>query len=153
MQHNSTLYDSKSLQKTAIAYLKKLPKGTNKLVSIGASGCAIASAMLAMEPIKSLLHTHYYPEGENMSARGFEKTSSGKHLCLGDKIVIVDDLIDTGASIQKVLDEINKSLGGLENGEKILAIIVGHVCAYGNSRSVPFYFDGKKIKLIKVCGV
>ena len=103
MQYNDSLYNSLSLRKYAKRFLEHVPEDTDFLVSSGASGCAIASAMLCLSEFQ-LGHVHYY-SGEVVSHHSKEtKDESGQFFQLivsrgSSKCVIVDDLIDKGNTI------------------------------------------------------
>jgi len=103
MQYNDSLYNSLSLRKYAKRFLEHVPEDTDFLISSGASGCAIASAMLCLSEFE-LRHVHYYA-GEPVSHHDKrKKEASGakyelKHVVPDPKCVLVDDGIDSGNTI------------------------------------------------------
>ena len=103
MQYNDSLYGSLSLRKYAKAFLEHVPEDTDFLISSGASGCAIASAMLCLSEFE-LRHVHYYA-GEPVSHHDKRKKSASgevfemEEVVPNPKCVLVDDLIDNGNTI------------------------------------------------------
>ena len=146
MQHNDTLYYSNSLQKAARKYLLKLPRGATMLVSAGASGCAIASAMLACTSKKNLIHYHIYPDS-SLSLRDVSKFNSGIRPEQNESIVIVDDLIETGATIDGILNKLRFLCGDRNGVDNVKAILVAT-----NDEAKIFRNDEDKIIPIRLIG-
>ena len=83
--------------------LKSLPAGTEHLVSAGSSGCALASAMLALSE-NPLTHLCLFMKSGN-SHRGYTMTGRSRgvpSLYHASAYVFVDDLIDTGTTLESV---------------------------------------------------
>jgi orotate phosphoribosyltransferase-like protein len=99
MLYRQTLFRGRSLKRIAQYYLKFLPKEVDCLVSRGSSGCAIATAILLLSE-KPLMH--HVVRKENEETHGEFYTSPDK--CMA----IVDDFIDSGITIRKILQKVPK---------------------------------------------
>lgn len=86
-----------SLKEAAKAYLAALPKDITCLLTMGSSGCSIASAMIALTDKVELHHVYVKKEGE------YSHCNTGGNFEPGDKIAIVDDFIDTGTTVEKLM--------------------------------------------------
>jgi adenine/guanine phosphoribosyltransferase-like PRPP-binding protein len=87
-----------SLPVIARAYLKALPTEVTCLLSRGSSGCAIASAMLALTDNPILHHVFLKKSGEQ------SHSTVGGSLDHTDIVAIVDDFIDTGKTIDTLVE-------------------------------------------------
>ena len=116
VSYNDTFYQTESLRKSARRYLRKLPPNVGLLVTTGSSGCAIASAMLALST-RTLYHLGIRKEGESahstVAGNGFGKWSKDT------KCVLVDDFVITGRTMTRLIREVKKHL-------TIVAIMVGN---------------------------
>ena len=72
------------------------------LLSTGSSGCSLASAMLVLSPTKL---NHMYVRKET-DTTGHTNWYTGVNLC--SHAVIVDDIIDTGDTIEYLLSQVEK---------------------------------------------
>jgi orotate phosphoribosyltransferase len=130
--YGESFYDSETLYNCAKSYLKKLPKDVTHLITRGASGCAIASAMLVLadRPLKTLV----IRKGEKVHSSAYTGFCP-----IGEQSVaaIVDDMISTGDTIEQILkwDEARSNL--------IKYVLVGQNYAQGIEFS-------KKLQLILV---
>lgn len=125
VEYNDTFYTSSSIVRAAEIYLSHLPKGVTVLLSMGNSGCAIATAMLVLSKRK-LWHIAFrkYAIEENIS----HSSVSGKRHILIDgphKCVIVDDFISSGSTIRKVIESF-KCMEPCTPKSRIVAILVNH---------------------------
>ena len=124
MYYSESLYDSRTLRKYARKFLKVLPENVTMLVSKGSSGCAIASAMLALSRGK-LAHTQYRKgsEGAHSTHRiGMLRDYIPPAVMLelpNVKVAIVDDILDSGETVFSLINECESDELSIE------AIIVG----------------------------
>jgi adenine/guanine phosphoribosyltransferase-like PRPP-binding protein len=99
-EYGSSFYNTEELKYFAEKYIKKLPKDVTCLVSIGSSGCAIASAILTLSE-KSLNHISLR---KNATESQHAAYYAGRAKPLG-VYCIVDDFIDTGETIKNILNK------------------------------------------------
>jgi orotate phosphoribosyltransferase-like protein len=102
MEYAKSFYNTNELKTYAEKYLKKLPKDVTCLLSIGSSGCSIASAMLALST-KNLRHISVRKEKEARKSHDWEYAGVRDSK---DIYCIVDDFISTGATIENLLKKI-----------------------------------------------
>jgi phosphoribosylpyrophosphate synthetase len=127
-EYGSSFYNTKELKYYVEKYIKKLPKDVTCLVSIGSSGCAIASAMLILSK-KSLGHISLRKNNmESQHATFYAGKSKPDDVCC-----IVDDFINTGETIKNIINK----LSIFENNIKY--ILVEHS-----------YFSQKELKAITI---
>lgn len=142
VSYDHSFYDSEELSAWSEAYASKLPKKVNLLVSSGASGCAIASAILVRRP--DLTHIHVHPK-DRTSHRGNRKQLSGL-IGLGKFFAFVDDFVQTGATAINTIKDFKEK----HPHHKLVCILVGHrfdsdinsfgvpiICANGQSSIKP----------------
>ena len=101
INYNTTLYDSLKLKDAADAFLRQLPLRTDLLLSRGSSGASIAAAMLARYVGGGGELAHCYvrkPHDDAHSSRWAGTRNLSRYA------VIVDDLIDTGSTIEAILE-------------------------------------------------
>lgn len=115
--YENTLFCA-DLKKVAKAFLKKLPEQVTTLVSRGSSGCAIASAMLALSR-KSLSHVFVRKEREISHGR---RVVNANALSADSISCFVDDFIDCGKTVEASAEV----LGFYK--KNISFILVGKVC-------------------------
>ncbi len=110
------------IAKHAKEYLAVLPRDVKVLVSMGSSGCAIASAMLALSRRK-LEHFQYRKDGEHSHAQDrIGKIAYGKRKPPPKtKIAIVDDFITTGKTIATLIDR------AIKDKQNIRGIIISKI--------------------------
>jgi orotate phosphoribosyltransferase len=113
---------TQDLKSCAHEYLQRLPGEVDGLVSIGSSGCAIASAMMVLSNrIKTNVCIRKSDEkSHNNSPTGLHGKAS--------VYAIVDDFIDTGTT---VLDLINRAR---EWGCQVKYILVDHIHIMGEAQ-------------------
>lgn len=133
MFYGETLFESKSIRKAAKAYLKVLPTDVTHLISRGASGCAIASAMICLS--KRPLRHLFIRKGEK--AHSSEVIGFRPYTVIGDITAIVDDFISTGETVKRLIE------WDKDNGETVKYITV----AYGGD---PEQYKELGITLIQV---
>lgn len=95
--YGETFYKTKSLSEWAHKYLEVLPLDVTHLISRGASGCSIASAMLVLSE-RPLYHL-FIRKGERAHSNdttGFKPRSTT--VC-----AIVDDFISLGGTVEDLL--------------------------------------------------
>lgn len=138
--YNETLYNSKGIRKSAEQYLKVLPRNVTHLLSIGNSGCAIASAMLTLSRRK-LRHTCYRKARDNMSHSSF----SGGTILFCDICAIVDDFIISYHSISILFKRVLEYQP--DRIDRIKYIIVDHAGDTPLKQALP---NVDNIKLIEV---
>lgn len=127
VHYDNCFYRSDKLKEWAVAYLAALPKSVTLLISAGASGCAIASAMLALSPEGKLRHRHIHPE-KRVSHRGQTKASSGVWVDTTDIVAFVDDFVDTGATAINAIRAYKKNRSECGYDSEIKAIVLGNNC-------------------------
>lgn len=142
--YDKSFYNKKDLKYFAKLYLKFLPEDVTGLVSMGSSGCSIASAMLVLHK-KRLDHFHI--RKEEMSHSTYTSIPSNKNHVLA----IVDDFISTGKTILKITERLKKIL---ERKPKIITKYVLVLnCPGGlknmNSEFKTLYDNGVEIILIE----
>lgn len=97
-EYNKSFYNKRDLKYFAKLYLEFLPKDVTGLVSMGSSGCTIASAML-------LLHNkrlnHYYIRKENE-----ESHEHMTYIYNSKTLAIVDDFISSGKTIINICERL-----------------------------------------------
>jgi orotate phosphoribosyltransferase len=104
MWYDHDYFVSQTLRKHAKAMLRQIKllnysgAGINTLLSRGASGCSIASAILALSDMP-LYHTFVRKPHESAHGKSDCAGVSGRRKC-----VIVDDLISTGETIRNILN-------------------------------------------------
>jgi len=146
MYYGDTLYKSTTIADCARAFLKDLPGDVDILVSGGSSGCALASAMLALSGDRVLKHCAFYSKGHE-SHRGRAKEYSGYRAYPavdgdeGSACCVVDDLIDTGKTVRSLLSRI-------PSGCKRY-VLVGEYCDFDNAEVVKLE-DDTQCKVSKV---
>ena len=95
----------KDLKIWAKSYLEKLPEDVTHLLTMGSSGCAIASGMIALSPDRELYQIYVKKEGERSHC---SHTTYPCSTSIGGDIVgavaIVDDFISTGETVNELLD-------------------------------------------------
>ena len=113
---------NKDIKKHAIEYLKALPDDVTMLVSIGSSGCAIASAMLVLAK-KPLVHMQYRKEKEESHSTGRIGCNIGGYNTprADTRVAIVDDFTTTGKTLANLIDRVE------EDELNIRAIIISKV--------------------------
>lgn len=99
-----TFFNGHGIKQAAREMLALIPPGTKTLLSTGSSGCAIASAILAMSD-KQLDHIYVRRPGENRSAHRQDYAGPGMYVNFPymNPCVIVDDLIATGKSVRRIM--------------------------------------------------
>lgn len=116
--YSKTFYEADTLKEEAKKYLKVLPKEVNVLVSMGSSGCSIASAMLVLSN-RRLEHCHIRKDGEKAHTPDYTGYKPNR----GDVIAIVDDFIATGDTINNIIDKLrSKSFKVKQNQIKIIIV-------------------------------
>jgi len=110
--YNNSFY-GQELKEWAKEYLNHLPPEVDTLATRGSSGCTIASAMLVLSN-RPLYHKQFRKENEKAHA-----SYSVGHYGYG-KIVIVDDFMDTGETINKIIENL------AHDNHKATCIIVSH---------------------------
>ncbi len=133
MEYRKSFFRSDNLQKYAKEYLKVLPKDVTCLVSRGSSGCSIASAMLVLSE-RRLKHWYIRKERER-AHEGWDAGFRNKR----DIFAIVDDFINSGQTVEKIINYIKKEYG-IKN---IRCIIVAYNDDYELKRQ-------KNIKIIEI---
>jgi orotate phosphoribosyltransferase-like protein len=128
-----TVFYDWNLRKYALAFLKLLPKDVTGLLSSGSSGCAIASAMIALSK-KHLFHVYVRKSKE------YAHSECGGEIHYQAKYAIVDDMIACGVMVDRIR-QFAKKQGGLN----ISCIIL--VQAYGDYKDklegqIPIYSTG-----------
>lgn len=120
MQYNQTLYRSLEVSREAARYLATLPEDVTSLVSRGYSGCAIASAMITLAGL----------EGRSLQHVCIRKNAEAGHQHFGGQLpwqdsilAIVDDFIDTGDTIEAIVEIISKAM----LFKRISCILVHHI--------------------------
>ena len=103
VQYNDTLYNSRALKEIAREYIDCLPSSVTCLVSRGASGCAIATAMLMLAP-RILKHYHIRKEYSAHASHG------GFFPQPHDVLAFVDDFINLGGTVQYVQGQLSQPL-------------------------------------------
>lgn len=103
LEYNKSFYRADMLQKYAEQYLAALPKETTCLVSTGSSGCAIASAILALSGDGSLRHL-YIPKVKEHRHGG----PAYFWLQTEKSVVIVDDFVESGSTIRRLVTILTK---------------------------------------------
>ena len=116
INYNTTFYDSLTLREAADAYLRQLPPETDLLLSRGSSGASIAAAMLTRYFGKEGL-AHCYVRKPHEAAH-----TTGWAGCRmrSNHAVVVDDVIDTGSTVEAILEYIKGYTG-------VTHIMVGQV--------------------------
>lgn len=134
ISYAESFFSSTKLKYFVKCYLEVLPDDVNCLVSMGSSGCSIASAMLLVSK-KPLKHI-YLKKGNERS----HNTFSGPNICYNDVIAIVDDFISTGNTIKKIHNKLDKVFG---DKAKVKYIIVGneYCCDYKPKRGEKLIFS------------
>lgn len=100
VEYNKSFYNSADMKKWAKCYLSNLPRKVTALVSIGNSGCSIASAMLTITK-RDLKHLAIRKKEESA-----HEEYAGFRVREQDRIAIVDDFICSGDSIELILDNL-----------------------------------------------
>ncbi len=95
--YSETFYYSKSLKRYAKAYLDKLPKKIDGLLTIGSSGCSIAAAMLSLSD-RDLYHVSVRKSSDENS---HYNKYAGR--ILAKNYAIVDDFAETGDTVINLL--------------------------------------------------
>ena len=134
--YNQDLYNGGTLLEYGRKYLSLLPQEVTCLVSGGASGCAIASAMMVCAAIKGreLVHSSFYSKDHVSHHTGSTKTHSGACPSIAGQVAIVDDLIDAGNTVRSLSTRIDEGI--------INCIIVDHGCGDSmeiSGRDIPVY--------------
>ena len=133
VNYGESFYYSDELKKCARAYVGNLPEDVNVLVSIGSSGCAIASAMMMISdrPLEHYSVRRKRNEGHSSSHAGFIRRHNKDMIAC-----FVDDFISTGASVDKVLK------WDIENYDFIKYVLVSRGDTYCVSTGI------KKVEII-----
>lgn len=133
IEYGESFFSSKSFKRYVKYYTKVLPDDVNCLVSMGSSGCSIASAMLLVSkyPLKHI----YLKKNNEKSHNAF----SGPNICYNDVVAIVDDFISTGATIRKIHKKLDRLFG---DKAKVKYIIIGnqYCCDYKPKRGEKLIF-------------
>ena len=111
-EYGSSLY-KEDIKYWAKRCLGSLPKGTKHLVSSGSSGCALASAMLALSETP-LTHLCLYLGEKQGPYGGSHRRSQGLPGVRGVRnreFVFVDDLLDRGRTFEYVQERIHSEKG------------------------------------------
>lgn len=95
--YNHTFFESTSLKTAAMRYLEHLPPDVDHLLSRGMSGCAIASAMIALSE-RPLAQTVVRKEHESA-----HMAYAGIPPAFQAKVAIVDDFIHYGETLRAIL--------------------------------------------------
>jgi hypothetical protein len=106
VEYDDSFFCTSRLQYWAEKYIRFLPEDVTHLLSAGASGCAIASAILAkIDETRELKHIHIHPENR-VSHRGENKRASGFRIDIvrgiNNVYCFVDDFIASGATFRGV---------------------------------------------------
>lgn len=112
-----SFYSSLELPVLAKQFLACLPKHITSIVSIGSSGNCIASAMLALSD-RPLIHAHLRKPDEVGNNHRYDNFIGVKPV---GACAIVDDIIDTGASMTQAI-KIARNCGFVPE-----IILVGHI--------------------------
>lgn len=104
VHYQQTFFDPKYLREAAKRYLARLPKEVEVLVSTGSSGCAIATAMIALSQ-RRLRHVFI--------RKSYEMKSHGNRFVGYDyehmndltpaNFAVVDDFIHSGRTLKRLL--------------------------------------------------
>ena len=124
VEYNKDLYNYYDLTKWAKRYVKKLPKDVTGLLSIGASGCAIASAMMVICGEQREL-THYHIKSKTSHQADYEPMTN-IHNIEENVIAFVDDFFQTGETFRKVMEFIELSPHHLKEIMNIKYIITSN---------------------------
>lgn len=97
LSYSCSLYQSKGLGEIAREYYKAIPKDVKYIVTMGTSGCSLATAIL-MVADRELFHVSFRKEGESAHSSKYAGEING-----AGSAVIVDDFIATGETVQKIM--------------------------------------------------
>jgi adenine/guanine phosphoribosyltransferase-like PRPP-binding protein len=115
----NTFYNSTDIKDAAKLYLSNLPRDVTHLICKGSSGCAIASAMLALhkgkKELRSLVVRKDNENNHSGKTVGFPPYNIDGHIAC-----FVDDFISTGFTFKSILD------WAADCGISIKYSIVGH---------------------------
>jgi orotate phosphoribosyltransferase len=111
--YSTTFFRSWTLKEAAKVYIRRLPKDVDGLLTQGTSGCAIASAIMALSN-RDLRHISVRKDKEEAHSAGFAGVyNSGKY-------VIVDDFMSTGQTVSRLWN------WAKARNLEVVAVIVGH---------------------------
>lgn len=105
MHYNWSLYKGNPLLHFADRYFKRLPKDVTLLLSRGASGCAIASALVLYAALngKELNHIHLRKPGECAHS-----AHAGPSRLTNQVACIVDDFVSSGETIEEIMETLRR---------------------------------------------
>lgn len=99
ISYGGTFYCGDGLRRITKVFNKAVWSKTQTLVSGGSSSCIISAAICACAGRSKLRHLHIYPD-DTVGHRNTKKSISGPWSSFSSKhIAIVDDLIDSGATV------------------------------------------------------
>lgn len=103
MEYNKTLFHSNSLKIWAKKYADALPNDVTVLVSMGSSGCAIASAILMRK--KKLRHFYIKKYGEAGISHSNHSDCFPREK---DIVCFVDDFISSGDTLERAREFLSR---------------------------------------------
>jgi len=122
---------NKHLKDYARAYLNVLPPEVTCLVSMGSSGCAIASAMIALATDRDL-HNLYVKKQSEVSHSGI----GGQFNHVGEVTAIVDDFIDTGDTVRALARVARERTQDVRYCLTVRSFMADEVCSKLNIASI-----------------
>jgi len=134
MTYQVTLYFHRQLQRCAKVFLAHLPDDVNALMSTGSSGCALASAMVALS--KRPLDHLYVRKECNCDSHNSGSSGHYSHTLL---YAIVDDVVDQGDTMERLAEYTHRT------GLHVKCAIVGKVME--RTPSTVYLWSSRDVKI------
>lgn len=142
VHYQKTFFNGRTLHVAARNFLNRLPKNVNTLVSAGSSGCAIATAMVALSD-RNLRHVFirktYELKTHGDKFVGFEYGMQDDCTC-----AIVDDFIASGRTVRRLMKAVP------ERELNVTTILVGDAPGFNSQDTIEKLERQFRIKVIIV---